>query len=126
MTARSGDVDTRPQAPRARPYDGAGSRRLKWIAALIALAGAASLVWLTGYQIYVWSKAGIWLEMPAASFGLAWIGAKLNVSSLYLWATDPQDWIGIHAVLDWFSVGAALAMVCLVVAYVCIAWSNRV
>ena len=65
----------------------------------------------TGFQILVWLREGTWVQLPAASFGVAKLAEWIENCDLKSWAMLPETWVGLHQVLDWFSVGPALALV---------------
>ncbi len=65
----------------------------------------------TGFQVLVWLRDGAWVQLPAASFGLAKLAEWSDNGVLKSWAVLPETWVGLHRFLDWFSVGTALALV---------------
>ena len=80
-----------------------------------ALAAVVCFGGFVGWQAVTWLRTGDWPAMPLASYGLTWIGVQLGHDGLKSWGSYPQTWIGVHALLDWLSVGVALGILFMLV-----------
>lgn len=79
---------------------------------LLGLSGFFAFLGFTGWQVLQWLYSGQWHSLGASSVGLRWLFEKYAFgSTLHLWTIEPQGWIGLHRLLDFLSVGAALALV---------------
>jgi hypothetical protein len=87
----------------------------EFVSLVTALLGVVFLLGATGWQVLQWLKTGQWVALPFASFGLATLFDYMGHAELAGWAQDPEDWIGVHKALNWFSVGAGPGILLLVI-----------
>ena len=78
------------------------------LAGLLALAGLA----LLGFHTYEWARHGIWATYRVTHL-FHWLGAEA-------WASNPQDWLGVHGVLQWCPLWA----LCLLCSYVVLVFED--
>lgn len=70
------------------------------ISLLVAAVGLLTALGIWGWQIYQFSRYGLWVSYSAVD-ALFW----LTGSS---WLYSPSDWVGLHKVLSWFNGGFAV------------------
>jgi len=80
------------------------------LACLLFLAGPAVLI----FQAYVWVREAAWMPLSALD-GLIWAG------STHQWLFSPDDWLGIHAFLNWLPMSIALPILAVIPGYLYLA-----
>jgi len=66
---------------------------------MLATAGAgAAAIWM--FQAYLFARSGQWASISAADL-LLWL-------TEHEWFEDPDNWLGVHMILDWLNAGSAL------------------
>ena len=75
---------------------------LNALAALFFLGGILGGLGILGHQTYVWLRWGVWKEMSVMT-ALKWLNLK--------WAAFPQDWVGLHSILEKTPLSLGLVIV---------------
>ncbi|WP_416047946.1 hypothetical protein [Cupriavidus basilensis] len=73
---------------------------------LIAMALFLGAIGVPLYQAYVWMKAGTWPPLSALD-GIKWLAGPEAWNSWLYW---PEDWIGVHKILQECPISLALIL----------------
>lgn len=86
-----------------------------WLALLGAVCVAAAVAVL-GWQAFQWLRLGAWPELP-----LTYVLSHALNAGLDSWLFSPQEWRGVHKLLNLISLSGGLAILGALLAWVAVA-----
>lgn len=72
---------------------------MAWLGALALMAGVIGLVLVLGWQVIQFLQLGEWTSVSIVT-GLNMLDSE--------WAESPEQWIGLHGILDFVNLGVGL------------------